>query len=456
MGCTCVWAGVTQRLVRAPGSSAVAHGSCARPRCIPLLPRDAGEPAGAAVPAAAAAAEGQGRCCNCAGRPPQQVGLWSHAWPAAAGYLHFTALHSMLDEVACIVMMHVAGWHMHTVALLACSAPHFSRSLEWLLFTALEANADGPAPAPANPSQPGTPAILCSPDYTTNVQATAAALFWESHVNWTRMCPAGRSQQGVAATAPSGQPLSAQPRTPSRSPGPQQLRSPPRPPADKGRAAAAAPGWLPAGGRCAAHQKLQPGKPCPPAPALTLLIPFTSSARRCMLGGLHGTQDGSPLHDMLRQASFCTEAPPKQRGGANFLRVSVTTLPAVRGCGGQRRTQDGRRAVARRCLTRWGRPTRWRRGCWRAGSPSPPPAASSSWTGCRARPRPRRSRYAISRCRHRPQPPQSHRKACHQWRWSERRRSAGGAAAVSVCCPWRTATWVPCCWRSSPTQVQSH
>jgi hypothetical protein len=48
MGCTCVWAGVTQRLVRAPGSSAVAHGSApghgaypcfhAMPESQPVLP----------------------------------------------------------------------------------------------------------------------------------------------------------------------------------------------------------------------------------------------------------------------------------------------------------------------------------------------------------------------------------------------------------------------------------
>lgn len=117
------------------------------PRCIPLLPRDAGEPAGAAVPAAAAAAEGQGRCCDCAGRPPQQVGSRPQAWRAVARDLHFVVLHSVLVEVSFIVGVHMAGWHMHTVASLACSAPHFSRSLEWLLFTALEANADGPAPA---------------------------------------------------------------------------------------------------------------------------------------------------------------------------------------------------------------------------------------------------------------------------------------------------------------------
>jgi RIC1 len=33
-----------------------------------------------------------------------------------------------------------------------------------------------------------------------------------------------------------------------------------------------------------------------------------------MLGGLHGMQDGSPLHDMLRQAPFRTEAPLKHKG----------------------------------------------------------------------------------------------------------------------------------------------
>ena len=277
-GCICVWAGVTQRLVRAPGSSAVAHGSApghgaypcfhAMPESQPVLPcllRRLLQKGKADAATALAAHHSR-----------WGFGPWHSS--AAAGHLHWKPC------TACSLrcpLLSSCTWLGGIYTLLCRSlAVHRTSAARWSGCCSQHwRQMPTGQPQLSSPSQPGTPAVLsrCGGPSTQARPADGEPCRTKPMLP-CRQKSAGRRSNGAEWAA-----LSAQPRTPSRSPGPQQLRSTPHSSAEK-----AAPRQPPLAGSLlvAAAQLIRnfsQAGPCPPAIVQTVLPSHLPHAVSCSL-----------------------------------------------------------------------------------------------------------------------------------------------------------------------------